>query len=61
MDKYQELINNVMEQLKNDVQCRDMTAIEKLLYALPAQKLVEFLPEEIGMAYRNEYTGEVQF
>jgi len=46
MDKHQELIDAVIEQIKTDVRFKDMTAIEKLLDELPVEKLIGFLPEE---------------
>ena len=46
MNKHQELIDAVIEQIKTDVRGKDMTAIEELLCALPVEKLIGFLPEE---------------
>lgn len=46
MNKNQELIDAVIEQIKTDVLGKDMTAIEELLCALPVEKLIGFLPEE---------------
>ena len=42
----QELINAVIEQIKKDIVDGDETAIEELLWYLPAQKLIWYLPEE---------------
>ena len=46
MNKHQELIDAVIEQIKTDVRGKDMTAVEELLCALPVEKLIGFLPEE---------------
>ena len=46
MNKHQELIDAVIEQIKTDVRGEDMTAIEELLCELPVEKLIGFLPEE---------------
>ena len=45
MNKNQEIIDAVIEQIKTDVQVKDMTAIEELLCELPVEKLIGFLPE----------------
>ena len=46
MNKHQELIDAVIEQIKTDVRDGDVTAIEELLCALPVENLIGFLPEE---------------
>ncbi len=46
MNKNQEIIDAVIEQIITDVRGKDMTAIEELLSALPVEKLIGFLPED---------------
>jgi hypothetical protein len=41
----QRLIDAVLEQIKDDVQRGDMTAVEELICKLPTQTLVNYLPE----------------
>jgi hypothetical protein len=41
----QELIDAVLDQIKCDIICRDYTAIEELLKAIPEHLLVGFLTE----------------
>ena len=53
MNKHQELIDAVIEQIKTDVRGKDMTAIEELLCALPVEKLIGFLPEEFCRSYKT--------
>jgi hypothetical protein len=43
----QELIDNVLEQIKNDVNSGDVTAIEELLKRIPIKYLISYLPEKI--------------
>ena len=42
-----ELIQNVIEQIKKDIAIGDVTAIDELLRYVPAQKLESFLSEEV--------------
>ena len=44
-DSRQRLIDAVLEQIKADVTAGDMTAIEELIGNLPADVLINFLPE----------------
>jgi len=41
----QELIDQVIEQIKKDVESRDMTAIEELLRVVPSEYLLGYLSE----------------
>lgn len=41
-----EVIDLVIEQIKEDVKNADFTAIEDLLYQLPKEVLIAYLPEE---------------
>lgn len=45
MDSRDRLIDAVLEQIKADVERADMTAIEELIRNLPADVLMNFLPE----------------
>lgn len=44
-DSRTRLIDAVLEQIKADVEAGDMTAIEELIANLPADVLMNFLPE----------------
>jgi len=44
-DSRERLIEAVLEQIKDDAQRGDMTAIEELIRDLPTQTLINFLPE----------------
>ena len=46
MYKNQELIDQVIEQLKLDASINDWTVVEGLLSFVPEEKLIGFLPEE---------------
>ena len=39
------VIDLVIEQIKNDIEAGDVTAIEELLASVPMDSLVAFLPE----------------
>ena len=41
-----ELIDKVLEQMRDDLINHDLTAIEELLKFVPTENLVGFLPEE---------------
>lgn len=45
MDSRDRLIDAVLEQIKVDVESGDMTAIEEMIRYLPADVLMNFLPE----------------
>ena len=45
-DSRTRLIDAVLEQIKADVAAGDMTAIEELISELPADVLMNFLPED---------------
>lgn len=44
-DSRTRLIDAVLEQIKADVEAGDLTAIEELIRELPADVLMNFLPE----------------
>ena len=44
-DSRTRLIDAVLEQIKTDVEAGDLTAIEELIRQLPADVLMNFLPE----------------
>jgi hypothetical protein len=46
MDSRDRLIDAVLEQIKVDVEQGDLTAIEEMIRHLPADVLMNFLPEE---------------
>ena len=43
--KYPSLIDRVLDQIQEDVEIGDLTAIEELLKQVPTEVLVNFLPE----------------
>jgi hypothetical protein len=43
----EQLIQNVIEQIKKDIAIGDVTAIDELLRYVPVQKLESFLSEEV--------------
>ena len=45
--KISELIDKVCEQIRADVECGDLTAIEELLKKVPEDALIAFIPEEL--------------
>lgn len=49
----QDLIETVMEQLKLDVHCGEVEAIEELLTFLPIENLIEYLPEEDWKQFKH--------
>jgi hypothetical protein len=42
----EDLINEVLQQIKADIENEDMTAIEELIKEIPEEKLNAFLPEK---------------
>tara|TARA_X000000368_G_C22823940_1_gene620279 strand:- start:579 stop:725 length:147 start_codon:yes stop_codon:yes gene_type:complete len=42
----QKLVDRVLEQMLNDIEDKDLTAIEELISGLPTDKLEGYLPEE---------------
>jgi hypothetical protein len=42
----EQLIDALIEQIKQDVKNQDFTAIEELLWNCPRQNLIAYLPEE---------------
>jgi hypothetical protein len=53
MKTKQDLIDTVMEQLKLDVHCGEVEAIEELLGFLPVVNLIEYLPEEDWKPFKH--------
>lgn len=45
--KTSELIDRALEQIRADVECGDLTAIEELLKKIPEDVLIAFIPEEL--------------
>ena len=45
MDSRDRLIDAVLEQIKADIEAGDLTAIEEMIRLLPADVLMNFLPE----------------
>jgi hypothetical protein len=43
----EQLIDNVIEQIKKDIESGDFTAIDELLRYVPTQKLEAFLSEDL--------------
>lgn len=50
-EKKQQLIDAVLEQIKENIAEGDLTAIEELLRFVPLQNLIQFLPEEVWKNY----------
>jgi hypothetical protein len=46
----QQLIDLVLDQIVNDLEGSDMTALEELLKSVPRDNLIAYLPEEIANA-----------
>ena len=46
-DQKQELVDDVIEQMKDDIQYEDWTAIDELLKSCPVENLISYLPEEL--------------
>ena len=57
MKSKQDLIETVMEQLKLDVHCGEVEAIEELLSFLPNVNLIEYLPEEDWKQFKHLRDG----
>jgi hypothetical protein len=49
------LIERVVEEIKNDLFHGDVTALEELLSFVPRENLLGYLPEEEWEKYENEY------
>jgi hypothetical protein len=49
------LIERVVEQIKNDLLVGDVEALEELLSFVPKENLLGYLPEEEWEKYENEY------
>jgi superfamily II helicase len=49
------LINRVLEQIENDFNNGDLTALEELLTFVPRENLIGYLSEEEWEQYENEY------
>jgi hypothetical protein len=49
----QDLIEIVMDQIKVDVRCGELEAIEELLGFLPIVNLIEYLPEEDWKQFKH--------
>ena len=46
-DQKQELVDDVIEQMKDDISTEDWTAIDELLKSCPVENLISYLPEEL--------------
>ena len=46
--KFKQIIEQVLEQIVEDVEIGDLTAIEELLYTVPVEQLLAYLPEELS-------------
>jgi len=53
----EKLIETVCEQIKLDVHCGEVEAIEELLSFLPIVNLIEYLPEEDWKKFKNLRDG----
>lgn len=47
------LIDRVIQEIKDDIEYGDVTAIAELLKNIPQRNLIEFLPEEEWEEYEN--------
>ena len=53
----QDLIEAVMQQIKVDVDCWDIEALEEMLMFMPAVNLIEYLPEEDWKQFKHLRDG----
>ncbi len=53
-EKKQELIDEVVEQIKNDIMSGDCTVLDELLSMIPTNILIHSLPEEKWSKYYNK-------
>jgi len=60
MNKNQELIDEVIEEIKLQIADNDWTVIEGLLTFVPKEKLVWFLPEEKLKNYKESRLASLQ-
>ena len=56
----QDLIETVMEQLKIDIHCGEVEAIEELISFLPNVNLIEYLPEEDWKQFKHLRDEELE-
>ncbi len=47
------LIERVIELIKNDIECGDVTALYELLESTPTENLISYLPEEEWENYNH--------
>lgn len=47
------LIERVIELIKNDIECGDVTAINELLASIPTENLIQYLPEDEWENYNH--------
>ena len=52
-EKYEQLIDRVIEQVKKDVADGDVTVIDELLRLIPTENLIQSLPEEEWDNYKS--------
>ena len=53
MKTKQDLIETVLEQIKVDVHCWDIEALEEMLMFMPSENLIEYLPEEDWKPFKH--------
>ncbi len=53
-EKDSELIDAVIEHIKNDLKNNDITAIYELLWFVPTKNLIAYLPEEEWENYKSK-------
>jgi hypothetical protein len=49
------LIERIVEEIKQDINNGDVTALEELLSFVPKENLIAYLPEEEWERFENEY------
>jgi hypothetical protein len=52
-DLFNELIEDVVDQIDNDIVNRDVEALEELLRFCPIENLINYLPEEKHEQYKK--------
>jgi len=57
MKTREDLIETVIDQIKEDVHCGDIEAIEELLGFMPVVNLIEYLPEGVWKQFKHLRDG----
>lgn len=52
-EKYEELVDEVIEELKSDIANGDVTVLDELLRMIPTKNLIQSLPEERWSKFKD--------